>query len=512
MDGAVEGIGTVLHRCPTVFGEIGALSGALRLTTYRQAVLIDWALYDERRQVIADSAYFRAAEGMRMLGGQPATTLVPARAAAQLPPGRYFWIGPLHDHFGHFLVSTLSRLWALQTLDPKEFTFLYAGGKPPGELFGTEFIRACFEALGIGQDRLRQVAGPLGIPDVTVAEPSFVENYASSRPYIETLRQIRRVLAPGVEDNVTGRPVYVSKQRVARGVRTIANEDALVAILAREGVEVAYPDALPFREQIAFWCERRAVAGFSGSAFHMAGFSGGKRLCTVFGYTAASANQVAIDRLVGNEHLHLHASAFLVPLGATDAFADVLSITDPARLARELGAVLARMEGLQGQSVGAEPRSPYPLALGNEPFGSNLARGGRASQSSDYELDEGHPVAAAGAISGRLTGAYQCHTRTEHHPWWQVELPALSRVYEVRVFNRLDHPVAQARLSRFRLSASADGASWSDLHDHDGPAPGSEPFRWQAAGTTPARFVRITLLGDDFLHLDQVEVFGEFVG
>ena len=507
------GKGAVLHRCPFVFGELGRLGDQLRITSHQDALLVDWALYDARRQLIADSAYYRAVNGMEVLGGQPDTTIVPARATHRLPPGRYFWLGPLHLHFGHFLVSSLSRLWALERLDPGDFTFLYTGGLPPAEMLGSYgFIRDCFAALGITANRLQQVLGPLGIPNVTVAEPSFVENFGASAAYARTLRRIREALVPDAADNVRAAPVYVSKKRMTQGIRTISNEDSVTDILRAAGVEIAFPDMLPFPQQIRFWCENQVVAGFSGSAFHMAGFSGGKRLCTVFGYTAASSNQIAIDSLVGNGHLHLHAGTHMRALGATDQFADVLSITDPEDFARELLVVLSGAGDLHGQRAGVEPQSACRLALGWDPFGSNIARSGRASQSSTYSYDTSHPVAAEGAISGRLTGLYQCHTEEQEFPWWQVELPTPSRIYEVRIFNRTDGAVAPGRLARFRLSFSdGDGAGWRDVLDHEGPAPGGEeaPFRWQPPGTEIARVMRITLLGRNYLHLDQVEVFGE---
>ena len=511
---ATDGTGTVLHRCPYVFGELGRLRDELRLTSYRYALLADWALYDERRQIIGDSAYFRAASGMEILGGQASTTTVPVRAAHRLPPGRYFWIGPLHFHFGHFLISSLARLWALDRVDPREFTFLYTGGLQPAEMLRTYgFIRDCFDALGIPPDRLMQVLGPLGIPNVTVAEPSFIENFGASTAYMHMLRRIRAFLLPGAEDNTRRTPVYVSKKRVTHGIRTISNEDAVTDILRAHGVEIAFPEALPFREQIRFWTEHQALAGFSSSAFHMAGFSGDKRLCTVFGYSAASANQIAIDGLVGNEHLHLHAGTHMKTLGATEQFADVLSITDPDGFARELLSILSGMDGIKGQRAGAAPQSASRFALGLDPFGSNLARSGRASQSSTYTYDPSHPATAEGAINGRLTGIYQSHTEEQEFPWWQVELRALSRIYEVRIFNRTDGTIAPARLSRFRLSLSDGRTGWRDVLDYDGPAPGGEeaPFRWQPNGTETARVVRITLLDRSFLHLDQVEVFGEEV-
>ena len=502
--------GTLFHRCSAVFGEAHILPARPRLTEHRGVLLWNAMLYDERRQLISDSAFFRGVPHMHAAGAAPDTRRVPARADERLPPGRYFWIGPFHLHFGHFTVSTLARLWALAELDSRELTFLYVGGGLPDDLFKLDFVRDTFGALGIAAAQLRRVEGPLFIPGITVAEPSLVENYGASPAYVAMLHRIRSALHPGLPSGAsTDRPVYVSKERVAHGVRGIANESEVTAILAREGVEIAFPETLPFRDQVAFWCRHGAFAGFAGSAFHLAGFGSGKRMCTVSHDHLASCNQVLIDQFAGNQHLYVHAGPGLVSLGASGQFTDVVSIVDPGRFALDTLTLLDRMGNLPGQAMGPEPRSAYPHAVVFEPFGRELARRGRASQSSDYEIDEGRPRTAQGALSGVLTGAYQCSTRREDQPWWQVELPAPSRIHEIRVFNRCDLPITQARLAGFRLSVSEDGSNWSTVHVHGEPPPGPEPFRWQARVNTLARYIRISLPGTEWLHLDQVEVFGE---
>lgn len=504
----------LLNRCGCVFGEIGTAPARLRLTTYERALMLGWSLYDDRRIIIPDAAFLRAADGMKVMTGELLTETVPARVPATLPAGPdYFWIGPMHLHFGHFLVSTISRLWALLDEDPARYTFLYNGAGTPAELFTLGFVRDVLGALGVRPERMLHVAGPLLIPNVTVAEPSTVENLWVSGRYIDTLRRVREAVAPGVEDNVRRDPIYVSKQRVPSGVRTVANEDAVTALLEQRGIEVAYPDTLDFRQQIAFWCQHRAAIGLSASAFHMAGFSTGKRLCTLFPYAPASMNQFAIDQAAGNAHLHLNAGAAMVGLGPSPTFADVLSVADPQALADEVWMVAAHMEAWTGQSVGAEPRSAWTAPAHNEPFGTNMARHGHATQSSLYPLDEGSTRTAEGALSGRLTGFFQCSTDNQPQPWWQVDLGVRAYLYELRVFNRCDNPVAVSRLEHFLVYLSDDGADWRIGYEHHGAAPGGlttgGPWRWQPGVTTVTRFVRIGLPGHDYLHFDQVEVFGE---
>ena len=497
-----------------MFGEVHDLSAELATTRHKGVLLLGDALYDNRRQLIPDAAWFRGVPHIGPVAAAPSTDIVPARVPDRLPDhpprGRHFWLGPVHLHFGHFLVSTLSRLWPVPALDPAEFTFVYTGAAPPEALLAIPFVRDTFGALGLTAERLLRVAGPLFIPEITVAEPSLIENYAASPAFTDLLDRIGTILAPQTEP--TAGPVYVSKERVTSGVRGYANENEVTTILAREGVSVACPDTLPFPEQVAFWRRHSAFMGFAGSAFHMAGFTRGRALCTVSNDHVASANQVMIDRQAGHRHLYLHAGPGLASRGPDPSFTDVVFIEDPARYARSVLDILDRIGNLPGQQVAPEPRSAAVRTVGYEPFGTNLARHGTATQSSVYETDEGCTRTPDGAISGRLTGFYQCSTQREDRPWWQLALRRPSRIYEVRIFNRAENPVVQARLDGFTLSLSIDGTHWTEACTHAGPSPGgmaTGPFRWHPAATATARLVRIALPGNNWLHLDQVEVFGE---
>jgi hypothetical protein len=62
------------------------------------------------------------------------------------------------------------------------------------------------------------------------------------------------------------------------------------------------------------------------------------------------------------------------------------------------------------------------------------------------------------------------------------------------------------------LSVSIDGQAWTELaRKTDDQVTGGVvggPYVWRGPGAAWARFVRLTLLGRDYLHFDQVEVFG----
>jgi glycosyltransferase involved in cell wall biosynthesis len=140
----------------------------------------------------------------------------------------------------------------------------------------------------------------------------------------------------------------------------------------------------------------------------------------------------------------------------------------------------------------------------------NISRFKLATQSShcSWSFAPTLEADAAGGVNGVLDGARHFHTDAEENPWWQVDLGAIATIAEIHVINTSDG--MRGRFRDFALSVSIDGNSWVDvLEKRDGQVV-EAPVVWAGPGTAWARYVRVTLLGRDFLHLNQVEVFGRF--
>jgi hypothetical protein len=117
------------------------------------------------------------------------------------------------------------------------------------------------------------------------------------------------------------------------------------------------------------------------------------------------------------------------------------------------------------------------------------------------------PNDAQGAISGRVTGSFGFHTAREQGPWWQVDLGDVLPLEEVVVYNRMDG--ARERAYAFTLSLGRDSDHLEQVHAQDGrPFGGADgnPARIMLGGLA-ARYVRVQLPGEDYLHLDEVEVY-----
>lgn len=115
---------------------------------------------------------------------------------------------------------------------------------------------------------------------------------------------------------------------------------------------------------------------------------------------------------------------------------------------------------------------------------------------------------AAGACDGVKDGKWGFHTDLQDNPWWQVDLGAIHPVGCVVLWNRCDG-VAD-RMGRVTVSLSDDGNEWRDVYTHDGPVfygfSDGKPLVVDLTGRQ-ARFVRLSIPGNSYFHLDEVEVF-----
>ena len=139
--------------------------------------------------------------------------------------------------------------------------------------------------------------------------------------------------------------------------------------------------------------------------------------------------------------------------------------------------------------------------------GPNIALNCPASQSSYYQ--DNQRLSSDRAVSGSKSGLSAFHTAKEDNPWWQVDLEKIHKLSEIRVYNRMD--AASGRANFLKVKISTDGKKWRQVHDQAGVAFGGIDGRPAIISLDKqrARFVKIELGREGFLHLDEVEVYGE---
>lgn len=177
-----------------------------------------------------------------------------APAEAELT-GEWFYGGLFIPHWGHFLLESLARVWALRgraanivwhTLNPTA-----APLKWQAELLAL---------LGLGTARHHFVVRPTAIERLTVPEPGFI---------LGTSLHVAQALALGVHrfgPPEPGRRLWLSRSGLSLGA--IEGEDVLEDSLARQGWTIFHPEGHGVTDQLNALAEAELVSGFEGSAFH----------------------------------------------------------------------------------------------------------------------------------------------------------------------------------------------------------------------------------------------------
>ncbi len=116
---------------------------------------------------------------------------------------------------------------------------------------------------------------------------------------------------------------------------------------------------------------------------------------------------------------------------------------------------------------------------------------------------------AAGAVDGVKDGTFGFHTAMEADPWWAVDLGQVFPLTKIVLWNRGDSCGERNNHIRVAVRNTAEEA-WREIYRHDGTlfggAAGGKPLEIPLNGV-PARYVRLSLDGTVYLHLDEVEIF-----
>ena len=219
----------------------------------------------------ADGSYCDLSQGwIRARKPIPAPTLRSSDHVEVLP-GTHLFGGHFRGHFGHFLVESTARLWALDHLPVKPDSILYLPYR--GEV-------GAIEKAMEGHDRFYRLLG-IDIPIRTFGTPQRVgrlfvpelgfgwsERYAGSPAYRSFMQQrLRAAVAPD-----GAKKLYVSRAQLAASRGGVLGETVLEQNLARAGYEIFHPEKHPLDVQIARYRAAEKIVALDGSALHLAAY------------------------------------------------------------------------------------------------------------------------------------------------------------------------------------------------------------------------------------------------
>lgn len=194
----------------------------------------------------------------------------PMPEAPAYQSGRWLWGGKLLDHFGHFLIETPGRLWALDHLQSQLDGIVFI---PEGAMTRTDqaralkgFQRQFFELLGITLP-IKVLSKPtrferLEVPGQGFGIGTMVSGTAAFRDFIQS--HFANSVQPA-----GGERLYISRSQLDVDFGGILGETRLERSLQDCGYDIYHPQNHSLTDQIARYKAAKQVVGLDGSAFHL---------------------------------------------------------------------------------------------------------------------------------------------------------------------------------------------------------------------------------------------------
>jgi len=234
----------------------------------------------------------------------PERATPPGEGEAELVPGTSIYLGLMFSTFGHFLVESIARFWALTDFREGGVRFVFHPwrGLDPKPLLEAGHVARALERFGIGTDDLVFcLKRPVRFERILVPDQSWRIN-RSAHPVFGDLYE-RAFAHRGPVARAGGR-LYLSRARWRRP-RGSVNEREAEALFGKRGFEIVYPEEVSFAELTERVAGAETVAGCDGSAMHVAGLKRGGRVILVDSRNVR--NQLIIDRLMDLDAHHVWA-------------------------------------------------------------------------------------------------------------------------------------------------------------------------------------------------------------
>lgn len=206
----------------------------------------------------------------------------------------FYFDGEHADHFGHFTLEVLSRLWPFPHLDPSQYLFVTSAKPHPNH---AELLRP----FGIHQSQIHYFKEPIRCKSLTVSSQGYLLERSVSDQALKVWKTI--------SDFYSGGPaidrLYVSRANWTKQ-RNLINEAAIEAKARSLGYQVISPERLSIDEQINIFSRAKMIAGPSGSGLYNCIYSAtlGERLILASS-KFVTMNDTVINRSTGSKILYL---------------------------------------------------------------------------------------------------------------------------------------------------------------------------------------------------------------
>lgn len=202
---------------------------------------------------------------------------------APMVAGTHLYMGQLNNVYGHFILETLGRCWALDHLTGFDGDFVFQRVRK-SDFSHNDVYGELLRGSGIDLSRVRIVDKDTRFENLLVPTAGVDLGKSVHETQVAFYQSILPRLTPQTDTpkkvlrwfNSTGEPkakanakrLYLSRKKLPLGTHKFVNEAAIEQTFRRWNFEIVYPEKLSIQEQIALFTEAEIIAGANSSALH----------------------------------------------------------------------------------------------------------------------------------------------------------------------------------------------------------------------------------------------------
>ena len=235
-------------------------------------------------------------------------------ASVQYEDAKVVYCGYLINHWGHFLIESVARLWYFLKDDISVDKYIFVTDLD-NQAEVKENYKSFFELLGI-YDKLEVVNKPTRYREVIVPELGYKRNEYYSEEYREIFGVIRRK-ALTTKDMYDGCPEKIFLSRRFFAEKTEVGVDMLDDFFLRNDYYVLYPEKVSLSELICFLDCAKICAAESGTLPHNFLFANDeKKIIIIERQDTINEIQVDVDKIKQLQVTYIDGFYTIYPVGA----------------------------------------------------------------------------------------------------------------------------------------------------------------------------------------------------
>ncbi|MEM9430303.1 MAG: glycosyltransferase family 61 protein [Pseudomonadota bacterium] len=253
----------------------------------------------DRSGAFVDASGVRRGEPSRWILGPDGIGAVPSDDQIGERLDSAVYCGPLFDHFGHFLLEGLARLWWVVDNQPDmPCVFIADGGAP-------SYAESFLDDFAPLKD-VRVLVSPTRVSHLIVPGPAFEIGHGASAKALLPFR----AAYPDTRLDGNARPsgkIYLSRKSIS--TTPLVGEDLIERVMAKNGYDIVYPEKLPLKEQVRTVRAASHIAGPIGSALHLNLFAEGRQMIYFSPMARLRKSYHVIDQICGHSAHYLICSS-----------------------------------------------------------------------------------------------------------------------------------------------------------------------------------------------------------